>query len=151
MASLRLSKIKVDEDSGVVTVRVTFVRDEDEDDVPWHSQEALERHVAALWGWEAARMLEGSDMDESLKTRELRFMRHYEWTVKIRVAATWVADGFDLTAERAHSMVAKDLGYARGDEIETEIVAAPPDRDIATEQGYAETADGLAKFLKDRT
>lgn len=150
MAKIRLSKIKTDEDSGVVTVRVTLVRDEDEHDQPWHSQEAIENFVAAKWGWEAARMLEGSDMDEDHETRELRFMRYYEWTVKIRVAATWVADGFDLTADRAHDMVAKDLGYANGSEIETEIVTAPVDRDIATEQGYAQTDEGLAEFLKDR-
>lgn len=150
MASLKLSKIKVDEDSGVVTVRVTLERDEDEHDTPWHSQEAIENHVAHTCGWDAARMLNGSDMDESHETRKLRFMRYYEWTMKIRVAATWVADGFDLTAERAHDMVRHDLGYATSDEIETEIVTAPSDRDIATEQGYPETDDGLARFLKER-
>jgi len=63
----------------------------------------------------------------------------YEWTVKIRVADTLVADGFDLDADRLHAMVRKDL-YAYGHEIEAEIVSAPPDDEIAKEQGYASAA-----------
>lgn len=65
----------------------------------------------------------------------------YEWTIKIRVAPCWVADGFDLTADRAHTMVWRDLGYAHGSEIEAEIVAAPdPDR-VAREMGYKSAAE----------
>ena len=62
----------------------------------------------------------------------------YEWTVKIRVAATLVADGFDLDADRLHAMVRRDLQYAY--EIEAEIVSAPPADEIAKEQGYASAA-----------
>ena len=62
--------------------------------------------------------------------------KFYEWTVKIRVSAVWVADGFDLDADRLHDMVSSDLGYASTDEIECEIVEAPDQREIRKEQGY---------------
>lgn len=62
--------------------------------------------------------------------------KFYEWTVKIRVSANWVADGFDLDADRVHDMVARDLTHAYGSEIQCEIVTAPSADDIAREQGY---------------
>lgn len=63
-------------------------------------------------------------------------VKFYEWTVKIAVASTWVEDGFNLTAERAHRMVAHHLSYANGGEIRTSIVTAPSRDAIAREQGY---------------
>lgn len=60
----------------------------------------------------------------------------YEWTVKIRVNAVWVADGFDLTDERVHDMVSHDLQYAHSYEIETEVVKAPDADEVAREMGY---------------
>lgn len=81
---------------------------------------------------ERAQILAGSLEVEDADEPE----RFYEWTVKIRVAATWVADGFDLDADRLYDMVANDLSYARGHEIETEIVASPPAADIRYEQGF---------------
>lgn len=64
-------------------------------------------------------------------------MRMYEWTIKVRVAANIVADGLNLSEERRmHNIVSFGLPFVRGDEIEVEIVEAPPADDILREQGY---------------
>lgn len=47
------------------------------------------------------------------------------WIVKITVDDSWIADGFDLTAERAHDMVCSDLSHAYPHEVVTEILEAP--------------------------
>lgn len=60
----------------------------------------------------------------------------YTWTVQISVADTWVADGFDLTADRLKDMVLSDLGYAHDGEVVTKIIRAPKPEDIRKEQGY---------------
>lgn len=60
----------------------------------------------------------------------------YEWECMVRVHASWVADGFNLTAERLHAMVNGDLGGAYTWEIEAEIVDAPATAEILSEQGY---------------
>lgn len=62
--------------------------------------------------------------------------KFYEWTIKIRVAANWVADGFDLDAERAHGLIYNHLNFAKGSEIQTEIVEAPSFVELMKEQGY---------------
>lgn len=49
----------------------------------------------------------------------------YEWTVKIRVHRTWVEDGFDLTPERAKSMIEHELSHSYGHETEAEVLSAP--------------------------
>ncbi len=110
---------------------------------PWPSTEEIEIAATAALGWQGsiARMLDGSDMDESKSVRTLRFERYYEWTVKMRVAATWVADGFNLDKERAEEMLKQDLRSAYGHEMEAEIVQAPPLDDIAREQGYKSASD----------
>lgn len=71
--------------------------------------------------------------------------RWYEWTVKFRVCGTWVADGFDLTTERAKSMIAGELSHAHGHEIDAETIAAPDPELIALEQGYANAEDKKRK------
>ena len=58
----------------------------------------------------------------------------FTWTVKIEVAESWVADGFDLTADRAQNMVLTDLGYARSDEVVATIIKAPKASAIAKAQ-----------------
>lgn len=62
--------------------------------------------------------------------------KFYEWTAKVRVHASWVADGFNLTAERLHNMVSNDIQGGYTHEIEAEIVDAPDARLILGEQGY---------------
>lgn len=58
------------------------------------------------------------------------------WTVKLSVDSSWVADGFDLTDERAKSMLARDLGYAYGHELKAKVTAYPPAERVARLQGY---------------
>jgi hypothetical protein len=71
--------------------------------------------------------------------------RWYEWTVKFRVNGLWVADGFDLTTERAQEILARELSYARGSELDAETIAAPDPELIALEQGYKSAADKKEK------
>ena len=68
-------------------------------------------------------------------------MKFYEWTVKIRVNAVWVADGFNLTEDRLNSILGEHLDYARSTEYEGEIVKAPNADAIAREQGYTSAKD----------
>lgn len=69
-------------------------------------------------------------------------MKFYKWVVEFQVADTWVADGFDLTDERAHDMLASDLSYAYGHELKAKVIRAPSAAAIAKEQGCATTAEG---------
>ena len=62
--------------------------------------------------------------------------KFYKWTVEVQVAASWVADGFNLTNERAHDMLAYDLCGARNTEIKATVIKAPCAKAIAKEQGY---------------
>lgn len=74
----------------------------------------------------------------------------YEWTVKFRVNATWVADGFNLDDDRARSMLEGDLDYAYGWELDAKVVKAPDPQHIAWEQGY-DRADETKKRKKKGT
>lgn len=65
----------------------------------------------------------------------------YTWTVRLSVAAPVVADGFNLTNERAWDMLCKHLPYARGHELAAEVVLAPPAEEIAHERGYGSAAE----------
>ena len=59
------------------------------------------------------------------------------WTVEFSVAESWVADGFDLTTERALDMLANDLRYANtGTELDARVVKAPNKNTIKKIQGY---------------
>jgi len=62
--------------------------------------------------------------------------KFFEWTVKMRVHHSWVADGFNLTAERAHNMLTNDLQGGYTHEMQAEIISAPSDVQILKEQGY---------------
>lgn len=62
--------------------------------------------------------------------------KSFKWTVEIIVDPTWVADGFELTEDRAHDMLAHDLQFAHNREIGVRIVKSPSDKRIAKEQGY---------------
>ena len=58
------------------------------------------------------------------------------WTVKLSVAESWVADGFDLTNERALSMLAHDLQFANiGTELSAKVIKAPNKKRIEKLQG----------------
>lgn len=63
--------------------------------------------------------------------------KFYKWTVEFEVAACWVADGFDLTDDRALDMLSKDLGFANIDaELRARVVKAPDAKAVREEQGY---------------
>lgn len=67
-------------------------------------------------------------------------MKFYKWTVEIEVEVSWIADGFDLTNERAHDMLVHSLPYAYNYELKAKVLSKPPDKAIAKEQGYKSVA-----------
>ena len=60
----------------------------------------------------------------------------FKWVVEFEVAEAWVADGFDLTDERALSMLANDLSWAHGSELGAKVIKAPDPNEIRVAQGY---------------
>ncbi|NQT22340.1 MAG: hypothetical protein HQ579_02760 [Candidatus Omnitrophica bacterium] len=63
--------------------------------------------------------------------------RKFRWIVEFSVDKTWVADGFDLTENRALSMLSNDLQSAYIDtELEVKILKSPNKQEILKEQGY---------------
>lgn len=62
--------------------------------------------------------------------------QRYKWVVEFSVDPTWVADGFDLTKERAETMLRTELNGAYSHEATARIISAPPAKRIATEQGF---------------
>ncbi len=79
--------------------------------------------------------------DKCLDAYTTRFV----WTVQITVHPTWVADGFDLTDERADGMLAATLPWANGSEFAAKVLSAPDADEIAMEQGYRDGTDRTAK------
>ena len=63
-------------------------------------------------------------------------MKKLKWIVELSVDQSWIADGFNLTKERAHSMLAHDLCYAYDYELKAKIISAPSDKEIAKLQGF---------------
>lgn len=73
------------------------------------------------------------------------YTERFTWTIKFTVHPTWVADGFDLTDERALDMLSHDLSYANiGEELDAKVIEAPDADEIAMEQGY-ESAEHMRK------
>lgn len=63
--------------------------------------------------------------------------KFYKWTVEFEVESVWVADGFDLTDERALDMLSSALPYAHIDsELRAKVIKAPSAASIRKEQGY---------------
>ena len=52
-------------------------------------------------------------------------MKPFKWTVEITVDPSWVEDGFDLTDERAKSMVSRAFPSAFGDEYDAKVIRRP--------------------------
>lgn len=75
--------------------------------------------------------------------------KFFKWTVEFQVAECWVADGFDMTDERAHQMLASDLGWAHGSELRARVIKSAPAAEVAKTQGYGE--DGAAKIENERS
>lgn len=62
--------------------------------------------------------------------------KRFKWTVEFSVDASWVADGFELTRDRAKEMLANDLRGAYNHEISARIIAKPNRKAIRKAQGY---------------
>lgn len=61
----------------------------------------------------------------------------FTWIVRLDVAPMWVADGFNLSDQRALEMLGKTLGYANmSTELAARVLSAPPALRIAREMGY---------------
>ncbi len=71
--------------------------------------------------------------------------KFYKWTVEFEVNAVWVADGFDLTDDRAHAMLADHLSHAHGSELKARVIKAPDPDKVAREQGYTGADDPRKK------
>lgn len=64
-------------------------------------------------------------------------VKPYSWIVRFDVAPMWVADGFNLSDERALSMLGKTLGYAcMSSELAARVLAGPSALRVAREMGY---------------
>lgn len=64
-------------------------------------------------------------------------MAKLKWTVEFSVDESWVADGFNLTDERALDMLAHDLGWANVEtELTARVVKSPSKERIAHLQGF---------------
>ena len=63
-------------------------------------------------------------------------MAMLRWTVEFAVDSSWVADGFDLTDERAKEMLNGDLRYAYGHELSAKVIKYPRAERVARLQGY---------------
>lgn len=77
-------------------------------------------------------------------------MARLKWTVEFSVDSSWVADGFDLTDERAKSMLANDLRYAYGYELGAKVVKYPPAIKVARLQGYKDAKTVEAKRKEEK-
>lgn len=62
-------------------------------------------------------------------------MAKLKWTVEFEVDEAWVADGFDLTDDRAKDMLARDLGWAYGHELGAKVIKKPDPKIIRELQG----------------
>ena len=69
----------------------------------------------------------------------------FKWIVEFTVDETWVADGFNMTADRAKEMLHRDLGYAYSCELAAKIIASPDEDKIAKCQGYTGASDPAFK------
>ena len=75
--------------------------------------------------------------------------RMYTWIVKFSVDATWVADGFSLSDDRAHSMLAHEVGGAYNHELKATVLHAPSPLHIVRQQGYGKDTPGVKKVIDE--
>jgi hypothetical protein len=63
-------------------------------------------------------------------------MKTFKWVVEFEVTETWVADGFNITDQKAMSMMEKALPFASGAEFKAKVIKAPAAKLIRITQGY---------------
>ena len=63
--------------------------------------------------------------------------RFFKWTVEFQIHEDWVADGFEMTDERALDMLAAQLGWADMDnELRAKVIKSPTVKTIRAIQGF---------------
>jgi hypothetical protein len=63
--------------------------------------------------------------------------KKFKWTVEIEIDETWVADGYEATAERVQeAILCYSLGYAYDHEVKVKTLKAPSKAAIRAAQGY---------------
>lgn len=75
-----------------------------------------------------------------LKTDEPDPNKFFKWTVDIEVNEVWVADGFEVTAERLQEMLQEAIGFSYESETRVRVVKAPSEQEIRKAQGYIDQA-----------
>lgn len=63
-------------------------------------------------------------------------MKTFKWVVEFEVTETWVADGFDITNQKAMGMMEDALPFASGAEFKATVLKAPDPKLIRKTQGY---------------
>lgn len=63
-------------------------------------------------------------------------MKTFKWVVEIEVDETWVADGYEATADRVkEAILGHSLGFAYENEIKVRQISKPSDKSIRIAQG----------------
>lgn len=64
-------------------------------------------------------------------------MKTFKWVVEFEVTETWVADGFNITNQKAMGMIENALPFASGAEFSAKVIKAPDAKLIRKIQGYS--------------
>lgn len=70
----------------------------------------------------------------------------FVWTIQIEVDEVWIADGYNLTKDRAIYMVLSDLSSATSDEVCVKVLSKPSNSSIANAQGYSSIKEWKASY-----
>ncbi len=63
-------------------------------------------------------------------------MKMFKWKLEIEVSESWVADGFELTQQRAKDIIESAIPYSSSEETTVKILKAPTQDSIRKAQGY---------------
>lgn len=76
-------------------------------------------------------------------------MTPFSWVVRFTVAPVWIQDGFTLSHERVHHMLAREIGEGTPGELQAEILAAPASGQLAKAQGYTPNTPRFSSMVKE--
>jgi hypothetical protein len=63
--------------------------------------------------------------------------KFFKWTVEIEISEVWVADGYEVEAERLKDTILEhSLGYAFDTEVKVKVLSKPSIKAIRKVQGY---------------
>jgi hypothetical protein len=63
-------------------------------------------------------------------------MKKIKWVVEFEVDEKWIADGFNMTNQKAMGMLENVLPFASGAEFKATVIKAPDNKLIRKIQGY---------------